>query len=413
MAVTTTSSPNSNAIASLYQAAYLMGVRANSVYSQSPICFVPPQGVLGLGNRGSAVVIPMFMDLDIGSSLSQTADATPVQMYTFQATITPELYGLAVQLSQKLSLTSFTDVEGGAVEELARSAARTREKLAREAVIAGSMVIFGGDATSRLTCSTASSSDKLTLDKFSEAVAKLQGHAPKIPGAGNGYAAIISPMSQAELLSTGAILLAAEYNTNQGLLTGEIGTHLEGTRLLVSDMAKQYRGGGALAITATGSVGAGAITIGSTSIPLNAAVTTSGAVGDYIVLGVAETTGADYGATTEVVRIVSGTTGASGAFGIVGAGVNGGTMYAHSSNVAAQAAEDVQGTIVLGADALGMVYSNEDGLGPEGKIILPEVTGILHQFNNVGWSGFWGFGISAESRVVRIESACNFRSLGH
>jgi N4-gp56 family major capsid protein len=355
----------------------------------------------------------MFLDLDVGSSLSQTADVTPVQLYTFQATVTPELYGLAVQLSQKLSLTSFTDVEGAAVEELARSAARTREKLAREAVIAGVMVLFGGDAASRLTVSTAATSDVITFDKFNEAVQILEGHCPKIPGAGNGYAAIVSGLTEAQLMSTGAILLAAEYNTNQALLTGEIGTHLSGTRLLRSDMAKQYRGGGPLAITATGSVGAGAITPGSTSIPLNAAVTTSGTIGDYIVLGTAETTGADYGATTEVVRIVSGTTGASGAFGIVGAGVNGGTMYAHSSGDAAQSAADIQGTVVVGADSLGMVYSNEDGLGPEGKIILPEVTGTLKQFNNVGWSGFWGFGISAESRVVRIEHAVNYRSLGH
>ena len=99
--------------------------------------------------------------------------------------------------------------------------------------------------------------------------------------------------------------------------------------------------------------------------------------------------------------------------GIVGAGVNGGCMYAHSSGSKVHVKGDVQGSVFVGADSLGMVYSNEDGLGPEGKIILPEVTGILHQFNNVGWSGFWGFGISAESRLVRVEHAVNYRNLGH
>ncbi len=276
----------------------MLGVRANSVYAQAPISFVPPQGVLGLGNRGSAVVIPMFLDLDIGSSLSQTADVSPVQLYTFQATITPELYGLAVQLAQKLSLTSFTDVEGAAVEELSRSAARTREKLAREAVIAGINVIFGGDATSRLTVSSAATSDVITFDKFSQGAMMLEGHCPKIPGAGNGYAAIISGLTEAQLMSTGAILLAAEYNTNQALLTGEIGTHLSGTRLLRSDMAKQYRGGGALQITATGSVAVDCAA-GATSVLFSSTVMTSAAVGDYVVIGTAETTGADYGATTD------------------------------------------------------------------------------------------------------------------
>jgi hypothetical protein len=316
-----------------------------------------------------------------------------------------------VQLSQKLSLTSFTDVEGAAVEELARSAARTREVLAREAAIAGINVIFGGDGTARANLSTASTSDVITFEKFVQAASLLEGHAPKIPGAGNGYAAVISGMTESQLVSTGAILLAAEYGTNQALLTGEIGTHLSGVRLLRSDMAKQYRGGGSSGANASGSIGASGIAPGDTAIPLNGFATA--AIGDYIVIGAHEATGADYGATTETVRVVAGTTGASGTFTVIGAGVNGGCMYAHASGATYDMALDVQGTVVMGADALGMVYSNEDGLGPEGKIILPEVTGILHQFSNVGWSGFWGFGISAESRIVRIEAASNYRSLGH
>ena len=411
MSVTTTSSPNANAVAALYQAAYLLGVRKNSVYSQSPLIFVPPQGVMGVGNRGSSVKIPMFASLVNGSSLSESADVSPVQLSTFLCTITPELYGLAVQLSQKLSLTSFTDVEGAAVEEVARSAARTREVLAREVAISGVQVLFGGDALTRATLSTASTTDIMSYDRFVQAVAQLEGVAPKIPGLGNGYAAVISGLTEAELMSTGAILLAAEYGTNDLLLTGEIGTHLTGTRLLRSDMAKQYRGGGSSGSNTSGTIGASGIAVGDTAIPLNTFATAS--IGDYIVIGAREATGADYGAATEVVRVIAGTTASSGSFTIVGAGVNGGCMYAHASGAVFDYCKDAQGTVVMGADALGMVYSNEDGLGPEGRIILPEVTGILHQFNNIGWSGFWGFGISAENRVVRIETACNFRSLGH
>jgi hypothetical protein len=112
--------------------------------------------------------------------------------------------------------------------------------------------------------------DELGVEKFDYAVAMLEGHCPKIPGAGNGYAAIISGPTESELISTGAILLAAEYNTNQALLTGEIGTHLTGTRLLRSDMAKQFRGAGASAAdTMSSGDTAVACVAGATSISLN------------------------------------------------------------------------------------------------------------------------------------------------
>jgi hypothetical protein len=99
---------------------------------------------------------------------------------------------------------------------------------------------------------------------------------------------------------------------------------------------------------------------------------------------------------------------------IVGAGINGGCMYAHSSGEYARGdVRDVQCTVFVGPESVGMVYSNEDGLGPEGQIILPEVTGILHQFNNVGFKGFWGFGRVSENRIVRVEHGSSFQSIGH
>lgn len=418
MATTTTTAGSSNAVAALYQAAYILAVRKALGYSQAPFVFTPPQGVMGVGNRGSAVNLPLFHELDFGSSLSQTADVTPVLMYSNLATITPELYGQAIQLSQKLSLTAFTDVEQAAVELVGRNAAATREKVARAQAIAGALVLFGGSATTRATVKAVqtTSTSLISYTNFVTAAAMLNAAgAPKIPGAvGNlsGYAAIISAETQADLGISSAFIIAAEYGSNDFLLNGEVGTHVTGTRLIQTPFAKIFRGAAASVAGASGPT-IDAVVPGSTVLQVSSAMG-SHAIGDYLFIGsTVESTGND-DTTCEIVRVVSGTTGTTGPYGIVGAGVNGGFMYAHAAtDIAKGDVRDVQCTVFVGSESIGMVYSNEDGLGPEGQIILPEVTGILHQFNNVGWKGFWGFGRVSENRVCRVEHGSSFQSIGH
>lgn len=390
MAVTTTTTGSSNAVAALYQAAFIMAVRKNLAYTQVPFVFTPAQGVMGPGNRGSNVTIPLFHELDYGSSLSQTADVTPVAMYANLATMTPELYGQAIQLSQKLSLTAFTDVEKAAVELVGRNAAATREYVGRKTAIAGTLVLFGGSATTRATVKAVetTSTSLITFNNFAQAALMLNAAGtPKLPGAnGNlsGYAAIISAETQADLGISSALLIAAEYGANDFLLNGEIGSHLTGTRLIQTPFAKIFRAGGASVGGASGIALTGAVEPGGTTFSCTTAVA-SNAIGDYLMIGssAGESTGNDDIPGLEIVRVVSGTSGTSGPYGIVGAGVNGGFMYAHpATDVVHGGKGDVQCTVFVGPESLGMVYSNEDGLGPEGQIILPEVTGILHQFKD-------------------------------
>ena len=419
MATTTTVAGSSNAVAALYQAAYVLSVRKALGYSQSPFVFTPPQGVMGAGNRGSAVKIPMFHELDWGSSLSETADVTPVTFYANLATITPELYGQAVQLSQKLSLTAFTDVEQAAVEMVGRNAAATREIVARAQAIAGALVLFGGSATTRATVKAVqtTSTSLISYTNFVNAAMTLNAAgAPKIGSvAGNlsGYAAIISAETQGDLGISSAFIIAAEYGANEFLLNGEVGTHLTGTRLVQTPFAKVFRGAAATVAGASGPT-IDAVVPGSTVLQVSSAMG-SHAIGDYMFIGSSiESTGQDDITGCEIVRVVSGTTGSTGPYGIVGAGVNGGFMYAHpNTHIARGDVRDVQCTVFVGSESIGMVYSNEDGLGPEGQIILPEVTGILHQFNNIGWKGFWGFGRVSENRVVRVEHGSSFQTIGH
>jgi hypothetical protein len=59
-----------------------------------------------------------------------------------------------------------------------------------------------------------------------------------------------------------------------------------------------------------------------------------------------------------------------------------------------------------------MAYTNDDGLGPDGIIYPPEQTGLLKQFNTIGWKGFWGFGRMGENRIYRVEHVASRYRLG-
>jgi hypothetical protein len=318
-------------------------------------------------------------------------------------TIDPDMHGQAVQLSQKLSLTAFSDVEAAAVKNVAEMAADVRDRLARIQAVGGETVAFGGDATSRATVGAGASSYELAYSDWLDAVAFLAGaRAPMLSDAA-GVAAIISHQTYADQIDDGTLILVGEYSAGAYpfLLNYEIGTHIAGVRVIKSDFAKIFHGAGSCI---TGGledtvVDSTAMVAGATFLDLPGTMT-SGAVGDYISVGTIEATGIDDPIVTETVMILS--TGSS-AVSIVGGGPNGGFVFDHAAGVFVGADAQVHAALFMTAEALAMVYTNDDGLGPDGLIIPPENTGLLKQFNTLGNKGFWGFGPIAENRYYRVE----------
>jgi hypothetical protein len=127
---------------------------------------------------------------------------------------------------------------------------------------------------------------------------------------------------------------------------------------------------------------------------------TSGAVGDYITIGEVEATGVADPIVTETVMILS--TGAT-TVDIIGGAPNGGFVFDHAAGVALTHHSQVHAALFMTAQALAMVYTNDDGLGPDGLIIPPENTGLLKQFNSLGYKHFLGFGRMSENRLFRVE----------
>ena len=403
MTVTTTT-VLSNSVAALYQAEFVMAAKRKYIYSQPPLAFTPAQGVIGIGNRGTTVNIPVFhRPIPSTASLSETADVTPIVFRDDIITITPDMHGQAIQLSQKLSLTAYTDVEAAAVENVAGMAADVRDRLARVQAVGGETVTFGGDATTRATVGTGASSYELAYSDWLDAVAFLAGaRAPMLSDAA-GVAAIISHQTYADQIDDGTLILVGEYSAGAYpfILNGEIGTHIAGVRVIKSDFAKIFHGAGAsitLGLEAT-VVDSTAMVAGATFLDLPGTMT-SGAVGDYIAIGTIEATGVADPIVTETVMILS--TGST-AVPIVGGGPNGGFVFDHAAGVAVTAGSQVHAALFMTAEALAMVYTNDDGLGPDGLIIPPENTGLLKQFNSLGYKHFLGFGRMASNRLYRVE----------
>lgn len=409
MAVITTTTL-SDSVAALYQSAFVMAMRNRYIYSQEPLAYVPPQGIIGAGNRGSAVYIPMYHRLKPSiTAISQTADVTPVTFGDNVVTITPDMYGQAVQLSQKLSLEAFSDVEKAAAENVARDAADTRDRLARAKACWGNVVKYGGDATSRITLeSSATTKDELAFANWLTAVAHLTGNdQPKLSDAA-GVGAIISHQTYADQIDDGTIILVGEYSAGAYpfILNGEIGTHIAGVRVIVSDFAKVYHAAGTSLAGADGgpttaALGTSGASQGGTTLETNATISSLG-LGDYLAIGTVETsTAVADQPENESVYVTAGTNSTS--ITIVGAGPNGGFLFDHAAATPVTGHYQVHASLFFTRDALGMVYTNDDGLGPDGLIIPPEKTGLLKQFNTLAWKGFWGFGLMSENRVLRHE----------
>jgi len=393
-----------NSVQALFESDYIENARKLYTYSQN--AFTTPYP-MSEGNQGANILIPSYHDLPVvPTAISQTADVTPVTFRDSSVVITPNGYGNAVQLSWYVDLTAYTDLGRAAAERIARNAAHTTDYVARSAAVGGDVVAFGGDATARANVSALSSTDEIRPVDFFNAKTFLEG-APKIAGPGNGYGAIIRQALTNDLIQDANIILIAQYGERpEILLNGELGMEMGGTRLIETDMAKIFHGAGTSAAPASGTLGAAA-NQGATAIVTTAALSSLD-IGSWLTLEAIESTANGENRLVETVRVVGGT--GSSTINIVGKGPNGGLLYDHASGAPVTAAYQVYTATFLSADAIAKVYHNR--FGPDGQLIPPERTGLLKQFNSLGWFNFMGFGVKAQNRVYRLECAATQPTLG-
>lgn len=383
----------------------------NYIYAQAPLSVVPAGGIIqGKGNGYSSLRIPSYHRLlPANSTRSEVTDIAPVQMLDSAVTVNPSLYGNAVQLSYKVQHESAIDVFQVAGKLVAENAAESVDYVARSVAVAGAAMEFGtGSARNSV-----SSAGKLTPSLLYNAAGYLQS-APKLDGGlnaptiGMGLAAIMRNAIIADLAEHSSIVLLGQYRdaAPETVLMGEVGAHMSGIRLIVSDNAKIFHGAGSTLVISSGAI-KNAVDAGATTLAVESSLS-SAAAQSYMALGTVESTANGEQTNVETVYVNAATT----AITVRGGAPNGGLIYSHSSGAALTGARQVHGVVVMGAKALIKVHDTDSGPNPILLNPLGGKDGLLEQFDSLSWRWFGGFARWAENRLFRLEVGSERQVLG-
>ena len=382
-------------------------VPLNYIYAQSPITYVPAGGVLRDGQGFSSLRIPFYHRLlPANTTRSELTDISPVTFVDSQVTINPSLYGNAVQLSLKVQKESANDVFQIAAKLVAENAAESIDYVARSVAIAGrAFELANGTARTAVA-------DPLTPGMLYNAAGYLAS-APKLDGGlnaptiGQGLAAVMRNAVIADLAENSSIILLGQYRDSapETVLMGEVGAHMSGIRLVVSDYAKIFHGAGSSFGTASSAETlANAVTAGASTIEVSSVL--DGVGSGYVCLGTIETTANGEQTNVETIWVASSGVGIA----ISGGAPNGGLVYDHSSDAAVTAHRQVHAVVVVGARALMKIHDSAIGANPQ--LLPPKVDGLLDQWDSAQWRWFGGFGIRAQNGLYRMEVASNRQVLG-
>jgi hypothetical protein len=180
---------------------------------------------------------------------------------------------------------------------------------------------------------------------------------------------------------------------------------MSGVRLIVSDYAKIFHGGGAFVGVTSGEPLVSAVVAGGTTIQPSSVHT--GGVRGYACLGTRETTANGEQVNVETVYMESSLAAGST---VAGGAPNGGLVYDHSSATQVTLANQVHAVVVMGANALMKIHDGAIGVNPQ--LLPPKVDGLLDQWDSAQWRWFGGFGRWAENRLYRIEVGSARQVLG-
>lgn len=202
-------------------------------------------------NPGASVKFTVFADLAAATTaLGEAEDVTPVAMSDAQVTVTLEEYGNATVTTAKLRASSFLPVDPVAANAVGYNAGLSIDTIARNAVQAGTNVIYatGGTdtATARIDMDV---DDTLTAKDVRRAVAQLRG--ANVPTIGGNYVGFIHPDVSYDLrgiTDASGWRDSYKYTNAMPLYNGEIGM-FEGVRFMESArapiFANAYNGAGA------------------------------------------------------------------------------------------------------------------------------------------------------------------------
>lgn len=193
-------------------------------------------------NPGATVTFTIFQDMAAATTaLGEAEDVTPVALSDSQVTVTLNEYGNATVTTAKLRATSFLPVDPVAANAVGYNAGLSIDTIARNAVQAGTNVIYAtGGATDPSSRTTINSDDVLAANDVRKVVAQLRK--ANVPTIGGSYVGMIHPDVSYDFRSAtdaAAWRTPANYVNPQGIYTGEIGM-FEGVRFIEAPRAPLF-----------------------------------------------------------------------------------------------------------------------------------------------------------------------------
>lgn len=266
-----------------------------------------------------------------------TPDGQDLSQTHLEATV--DQYGAFVEVSDLLKRTSYDDVAMGATDMLGEQMGTVIEWVTRDAMCAGTNVLYAGGKTSRIGLTA---SDKLTTTEIRKAVRELKkAKAPMITGGKKPhYVCICSPDATFDLQSDTLWQDVSKYSNAEQIYSGEIG-RIFGVVFVESTEAKVYKQSVNNAVNANTSSSA-TFVLKNDPTPAEEAYLSTG--GNKIKVGGTEYTLAATGSYTPATKTVKLTTTAS--------------LTADDAVISEDAGAsgvDVHASLIFGRDAYGVV----------------------------------------------------------
>lgn len=402
-----TTSNLTNSITNIYKGKYLQGAKAVRLYDQ----FATPYTEIGADGKtmdqlmqGTAVYVPFLSDMTPGTSaISQTTDVTPQTLTDALASVTHTSRGEALQWSQQLTIEAYTDYTASAYEKVGMNAMETIESLAIEAALAGSWVERAAARASLDAGTAAHRASDAIFRKYDAMLQMLRAPGYEMEDGSTVWSAAMHPFVFHDISESGnveAIGNLAQPGIHLNWELGQIGRF----RLLSSPYAKVFGAAGAdngtnVATTLNGDVNALA-----TSFVTAADVASSVAAGLFWWVGTEET-GSTFYHTNEPVKPLSASTTT---ITVLGTGPNGGLRFTHAAGSAVRNADSVYTILFGGPQSLTKVFATD--VGEYGMTVGPKQTGLLDQFNSLGWKFYGGYGRISEHRLLRYECSTSYEA---
>ena len=195
--------------------------------SQPMLRSVADKRPVNVTSPGTSVTFQIYNDLAVASTaLTETTDPDSVALpSTTSVSVTLNEYGNVALVTRKLQLTSLTDVDPGIANIIAYNMADSIDSVVQTVLRQGTNVLYSGStATSTATITAAATLSSANVRK---AVAKLRA-GKTIARKGSLYWCAIHPEVSHDLRAetgAGGWRLPHEYNQNENIWAGEIGTY--------------------------------------------------------------------------------------------------------------------------------------------------------------------------------------------